>query len=433
MRLRDATCAARENPQTFRAALDAKIAKIHSENIRLNAFLGCYFSRETPPRLLEKLIEQKKDLPLFGAAFAVKDNIRVKGRPLTFGLRPPLESQAHAHAAIVELLIRKGATLLGSTNLDAACLDCCGDNPYYGNVINPRYPERIPAGSSGGSAAAVAAGCCNFAVGSDFGGSIRAPAAACVLYGMKSSPDLLPPQGALLYDPRFDTLGFLTPGLDDMLYLYECLRSEHCAPLPQKIQFVVPAPFELGELDEGIRADFDLFLQKLRSEFTVHQLDFEIGFEQSLEVRKIIAASEFEALARRFRLEEATLPDTARAVLAYEKILSPAQKENAQDRQAALAAKLSAMLDPAVFIITPALPALPPSRSSLSSGRDSLPSKRLNRFLALANVCLLPALSMPLEDTLSKFPFSLQIIGAPGCDYQLLEAARQLKTVNLDS
>jgi amidase len=427
MGLRQQSQRANENPDMFRQELVAKVHKIHSENVKFNAFLRTYFAEERTQLLFSKINEQKHGLPLFGTVFAAKDNMRVKNQPLTFGLLPPLEGQAFSHAALVELMIKKGSTLIGSTNLDPGCLDYYGDNPYYGRVINPRFQESVPGGSSSGSAAAVAAGLADFALGSDFGGSVRAPAAACGIYGLKVSVDFLPRQGIVLLNALMDGPGILTLALDDLLYLCECLGSAPAPTDAPKPQLIVPCSEELQGLEDEVAADFQYVLDQLRPQYTLHQLDFELGFEQSLEIRKAVAASDFQALAKQHRLEEQGLPPALRAILAYERILTPSQKETAEDQQRAISAKLAAMLDSSSFIVTPTLPAKPPSWSSLRSGRTALPSRRLNRFLALANCCALPALSMPLEDTLSKFPFSIQIIGSAGNDYQLLKTANLIQ------
>src|SRR5262249_11546331 len=103
------------------------------------------------------------------------------GSPDWLNAHPP----ATSHAAVIRRLLKRGATVIGKTVCDEFFFSVTGVNAHYGTPINPRAPGRLPGGSSSGSAAATAAGACDFALGSDTGGSVRVPAAFCGLYGIR--------------------------------------------------------------------------------------------------------------------------------------------------------------------------------------------------------------------------------------------------------
>jgi amidase len=148
--------------------------------------------------------------PLAGFTFAAKDLFDVAGHP-TGGGNP--DWAAHnpvptRHAWAVARLLDAGATLVGKTITDEVSLGIVGENPFYGTPINPRAPGRVPGGSSSGSAAAVAGGLCDIALGTDTGGSVRVPASFCGLYGIRPTHGRIDATGMLPQAPSSDTVGW---------------------------------------------------------------------------------------------------------------------------------------------------------------------------------------------------------------------------------
>ena len=148
--------------------------------------------------------------PLSGLTFAAKDLFDVAGHP-TGGGNPdwarsnPIPAR---HAWAVQRLLDAGASLIGKTITDEVSLGIAGENAFYGTPINVRAPGRVPGGSSSGSAAAVAAGLCDTALGTDTGGSVRVPASFCGLYGIRPTHGRIDFSGVMAQAPSSDTIGW---------------------------------------------------------------------------------------------------------------------------------------------------------------------------------------------------------------------------------
>ncbi len=148
--------------------------------------------------------------PLHGLTFAAKDNYQVAGfaccagNPDWLRTHPPADSTAPA----ICMLLDAGARLVGKTILDELAYSVAGENIHYGAPINPRAPGRTTGGSSCGSAAAVAGGLVDFALGSDTGGSVRVPASFCGLFGIRPTHGVVPVSGLVPHVPSADTVGW---------------------------------------------------------------------------------------------------------------------------------------------------------------------------------------------------------------------------------
>ena len=145
-----------------------------------------------------------------GLTFAVKDLIDVAGVP-TGGGSPDWPRYAQTptrHAAVVQSLLDAGASVIGKTITDEVSLGILGENAHDGTPLNPTAPDRVPGGSSSGSASAVASGLCDFALGTDTGGSVRVPASFCGLYGIRPTHGRIDFSGIAVQAPSSDTCGW---------------------------------------------------------------------------------------------------------------------------------------------------------------------------------------------------------------------------------
>src|SRR5213082_89019 len=179
-------------------------------------------------------IEGRPGGPLSGLTFAAKDLFDVAGRP-TGGGNPdwPREHPVPSrHAWAVQTLLDAGADLIGKTITDEVSLGILGENPFEGTPTNPRAPGHVPGGSSAGSAAVVAAGICDTALGTDTGGSVRVPASFCGLYGIRPTHGRLPVTGMMPQAPSSDTTGWFARDAGTFAKVAEVMLGE---PIPASL------------------------------------------------------------------------------------------------------------------------------------------------------------------------------------------------------
>src|SRR5580704_5215945 len=173
-------------------------------------------------------LEGRDGGPLAGLTFAAKDLFDVAGRP-TGGGNPDWERVnpiPARHAWAVQRLLDAGATLIGKTVTDEVSLGIFGENMFYGTPRNARAPDRVPGGSSSGSAAAVAAGLCDTALGTDTGGSVRVPSSFCGLYGIRPTHGRLDLGGMMCQAPSSDTTGWFARDAETFARVSSVLLGE---------------------------------------------------------------------------------------------------------------------------------------------------------------------------------------------------------------
>ncbi len=201
-----------------REACDAAFAQrdlVRAGPEHLNIFLGhdCDWSRESAERL--QLNDSGDALPLAGVPVAIKDNIATLHLPTTCGSRLLDGYVSPFEATAVARLRRAGATIIGKTNLDEFGMGSSTEHSAFGATRNPWDPSRVPGGSSGGSAAAVAAGICRIALGSETGGSVRQPAAFCGVVGIKPTYGRVSRYGLVAYASSLDHIGVFGASVAD--------------------------------------------------------------------------------------------------------------------------------------------------------------------------------------------------------------------------
>ena len=178
----------------------------------------------------EELRHGRSRGPLHGRTISIKDIIDVKGVPTTAASRVRAGHVAHADATVVTRLREAGAVIIGKTNLHEFALGTTSDESAFGAVHNPRDPSRSPGGSSGGSAAAVAAGMGWGSIGTDTGGSIRIPASACGVVGLKPSFGEIPTVGVIPLSVSLDHVGPLAETVGDAWAIYNVLAGGATPP-----------------------------------------------------------------------------------------------------------------------------------------------------------------------------------------------------------
>lgn len=210
-------------------------------------------------QLARQRISQRADLNAFisisaeeggGPVVAVKDLVDVAGMVTTAGGVILPDRAADRDAPVVRRIRREGCVVVGKTNLHEFALGVTGVNPHHGTVRNPHDPSRVAGGSSGGSAAAVAAGMCDWAIGSDTGGSIRIPASLCGVVGFKPAFGSIDIAGVIPLSQSLDTLGPMAPDLGGAARAFAMMSGEAVtADRLQRPRLAVPAGWVSG-LDE---------------------------------------------------------------------------------------------------------------------------------------------------------------------------------------
>ncbi len=212
---------------TCESIVSAYLKKIEAST-SLNAFLAVFHEQalEHARTLDKKLASGERVGKLFGLPIAIKDNIAVKGERLTCASRILSNFTSIYNATAVERLLAEDAIILGKTNMDEFAMGSSNENSHFGAVKNPLDETLVPGGSSGGSAAAVAADCALVALGSDTGGSVRQPASFCNIVGLKPTYGRVSRYGLVAFGSSFDQIGILSRTVADAALVLEVIAGE---------------------------------------------------------------------------------------------------------------------------------------------------------------------------------------------------------------
>ena len=269
--------------------------------------------------ITETRIEGDDGGPLSGRTVAVKDNISTEGVRTTCGSDALAEYVPPYDATVVERLKAAGATIVGKTNMDEFGMGTTTETSAFGPVENPAAEGRVPGGSSGGSAAAVAAGEADLALGSDTGGSVRCPAAFCGVVGIKPTYGLVSRYGLIAYANSLEQIGPLAPTVEGAAELLEVLAdpdpndattreppadadTDYAAAADGDVAgLTVGIPTELLEgADEGVRAAFEEAIGTLESAGATTERVSLPSIETAVQAYYVIAMSEASSNLARF-------------------------------------------------------------------------------------------------------------------------------------
>lgn len=238
------------------ALLESRLDRIEALDPRLNCFTSILADRaRCEAAAVDAMVAAGRDPgPLAGVLFGVKDNYDVAGRVTTAGsiINRALPA-AVSDAVLVRRLTKAGAVLVGIQNMDEFAYGFTTENAHYGATRNPRDTSRSAGGSSGGSAASVAAGLTDFSLGTDTNGSIRVPSSFCGIFGLKPTFGRLPRTGTFPFVHDLDHLGHFARSTDDLALIYDTLQGFDPGDAACSARPIESAYAGLRERPEGLR------------------------------------------------------------------------------------------------------------------------------------------------------------------------------------
>ncbi len=366
--------------------------------------------------------------PLAGLRLAVKDNIAVAGLPWTAGLPLLGDRIAGSDAPCVAMLREAGAAVAGTTVTDAA-----GFGMMTPGVVNPLAPGRTAGGSSGGSAAAVAGGLIDVALGTDTGGSVRVPAACCGIYGLKPSFGRIPIDGVTPLSFTFDHIGLLAAGIDVLDRTARVLLPASRGSLDD-IRRIGFDPNRLAGSDDTIRSAVERTLSWLAAQgFALTEIELPDRLALAEMHGAIVCAEALEIWRDHWPRDAARFADAARRSLAYAATLPPDEPASARQSLIEMRAAIGRAFDAADVILGPTI-AVPPPR--VGARRVALEGEEVPVVFALLaetcpfNVSGHPALSLPLPwPAADGIPTALQIALPQDNELAAIDLARLLSTI----
>jgi len=255
--------ALRSRDVTAAAVTEQCLAVIRDRNPSLNAFITVFAdsARDDARRADDEIAAGRYRGPLHGVPISLKDLIDVEGTPTTAASRVRDGHIANADAPIVTRLREAGAVLIGKNNLHEFALGTTNEDSAFGPARHPLDPARSPGGSSGGSAASVLAEMAYASIGTDTGGSIRIPSAACGLVGLKPTIGEISTAGIVPLSSTFDHVGPLCRSVEDAAIVYDVLRGassdQHAAPGADGLRLRVLRGYFTALLDQQVASAFD--------------------------------------------------------------------------------------------------------------------------------------------------------------------------------
>jgi aspartyl-tRNA(Asn)/glutamyl-tRNA(Gln) amidotransferase subunit A len=245
----------------------AYLDKIKEENKEISAFLSiAEDSALSQAKTVDNMIGEGKETPLLaGIPAAIKDNILVEDSKCTAGSKILENYTAPYDATVIKKIKDEGAVILGKTNLDEFAMGSSTENSAFGPTKNPCDLSRVPGGSSGGSAAAVAANMCCYALGSDTGGSIRQPASFCGVVGLKPTYGAVPRFGLMAFASSLDQIGPIAKNVEDCKIVFDTIKGkdeldstsveskiENCKLKIEDLRIGVPKEYFIKGIESGV-------------------------------------------------------------------------------------------------------------------------------------------------------------------------------------
>lgn len=374
--------------------------------------------------------------PLEGLPIAVKDLIDTRGVATQYGSAAYRGNVPAADADIVKTLAASGAIVIGKTTTHEFAWGVTTASPSFGDTLNPLDHSRIPGGSSGGAAAAIALGAVSAGVGTDTGGSVRIPAALCGVVGFKPTLGTLSTRGVFPLAPTCDHVGLLGAQVDDVLLLANAvgidIPDSDASPIPRLgiLRQIAPVP-----LSPEIASAFDHAVEQLGQRFARVDIGtaglFDGVFDAFASIVLVEGGIEHFRRHDWDRIASLYNPETVdrlrRAQATDLRAYAAAQQARRQ-----FSARLHETMATLDYLVLPTTPCIAPSReaSTVDIGNwTGTVREALMTYTAPFNITGFPAITIPLPSRHGGLPAALQIVAKPGNDGALLQVALQMESM----
>jgi len=363
--------------------------------------------------------------PLGGLTFGLKDIFDVAGYKTGFGSPDWLATHdaAKAHSVVAKQLLDAGASLAGKTHTEEMAFSLTGENAHYGTPKNPAAPGRVPGGSSSGSAAAVAGGLVDFAIGSDTGGSVRGPASFCGIYGIRPTHGRISLEGVCPLAPGFDTCGWFARDADMLARVGDVLLGGKAASHGRVL--LAQDAWALATLDAqtALQPALERVTQVLgKAEPVTVSRE---GLNEWFEVFRILQFAEIWDTHREWvtRVKPNFGPAIGKRFEAVAKVTS-AEVAQMKPRREEIAARLDMLLAGNAILLLPSVPDIAPTLNCPHEQTTAFRERAMG-MLCISGIGRLPQVSLPLA-TSKGCPLGLSLVAARGNDEMLLEVAKNI-------
>ncbi|RDI48638.1 amidase [Aquicella lusitana] len=363
---------------------------------------------------------------LDGLSFAVKDLIDIAGEITGFG--NPSWAETHPKAVInavcVDQLLSEGAACRGKTVSDELAYSLIGENPFYGTPVNPKAPDRVPGGSSSGSASAVACSLVDFALGTDTGGSVRVPASNCGIWGYRPSHGRISVAGVSAFAPSFDTIGVLAREGKQLEKVIAILTG-----MPITQETVSTSIFLLEDIfaicDPEVQQALLPAVERLQAKFSVKRISLQkiaglpLDFNWLLETYVLLQSTEiWSCLGSWIEGAQPVLGEIAENN--FTELAKGADRLTIQrfvEKREKFAAELNTFLSSGNLLCFPTVPALPPKRGTITkhARAGGIYYPRALAIGAISGLSRAPQISIPLGES-NGIPVGLSLLAAYGQD-----------------
>jgi len=425
-----AAAAVRAGGVQARNLVEDAFARIRALDPALNCFTRVFTDRAlAKAEAVDRAVAAGDDLgPLAGAPFAAKDLFEVAGYPTTAGnkYREANAPKASADAIVIQRLEAAGAILIGALNMDEFAYGFSTENAHYGSTRNPHDLERLAGGSSGGSAAAVAAGLVPLSLGSDTNGSIRVPASLCGIYGLRPTHGLVPDEGVFPFIERMDVAGPFARSLADVRIAFELTAAVRCKPIDGPLRAARLVGWFRDNAGPDAREAVDLVCEALGA---TQELDLTLAGAGRSAAFLITAYEGGRRHLAEMRRDASAFDPATRVRFAAGALLPDNIYADAEAAAARYIAQFEAAFADYDVLVAPSTPTIAPriADGAIEVNGQMAPA-RANLGICTQPISITgaPALSVPVKRP-GRLPIGVQLIAARGREDVLFAAAKRLE------